>query len=389
MKKLPIGIQSLGKLIEEDYIYIDKTKHIYNLIKNGQYYFLSRPRRFGKSLLCSTFKEIFSGNKELFKDCWIYNSDFDWKQHPVVLLDFNAIKGKDSLELELSLSQEIDSIARENNVDLTGFTVLSNKFTNLIKQLSKKNKVVLLIDEYDKPLLENIIDKKKAEEFKKVLADFYETIKSVDSYLKFCFLTGVTKFSQVSLFSKLNNLDDISISEDASVLLGYTKEEIISYFKDYIKLSCKKLKKTEHELLLDLKKWYDGYCFYHEAEKVYSPFSILLFFKNSAFKNYWFQTGTPTFLINLIKEKGYPVIDVENLELSEVEMGAFEVDNISLKTLLFQTGYLTILSKDSHVNLYKVSYPNYEVRFSLYGGSVSTKSMLLSGTNGNISLQSP
>lgn len=233
MKKLPIDINTFKPLIENNYLYIDKTQYIYNLITTGRYYFLSRPRRFGKSLLISTFNELFSGNKKLFKDLWIgQKSDYKWIEYPVIKLDFSDLDISSPEELKLGLSSSLDDIAKSYSIDISHKITPGLKLKTLLKTLAQKNKVVVLIDEYDFPLINSLDDLKVAKANQKILKNFFSVLKSLDAYLHFIFLTSVTKFAKMSVFSGLNNLNDITIHEKAAALLGYTKEEIDKYFTD-------------------------------------------------------------------------------------------------------------------------------------------------------------
>ncbi len=364
MKQLPIGIQTFEKIIKGNYLYVDKTKQIYDIVSGGTTYFISRPRRFGKSLLCSTLEEVFRGNKELFKGLWIYDSNYSWEPHPVIRVSMPKTK-YDSPELfEKWLNEMVDDIAKESSIDVGQNRTLPSKFSTIIKALSKKNKVVIIIDEYDKPILDNITNIEIADKMRDVLSSFYSTFKDLDQYLKFIFLTGITQFSKTSIFSGLNNLKNITINEKYSDLLGYTQEELESFFKNYIVEASNKLGVSKDEVLKKLKDWYNGYCFVENSSKVYNPFSILLFFDEYKFKNYWFKSGTPTFLMELIKEKDYDSEDLEVVELNAAEIDSFDIETLPLFTTLFQTGYLTIVGYDEETENYKLSFPNEEVRKS-------------------------
>ncbi|MFH1643669.1 MAG: AAA family ATPase, partial [bacterium] len=261
MKNLPIGIQTFEEIINNHYLYIDKTKQIYDIITTGKAYFLSRPRRFGKSLLCSTLEQIFKGNKELFRDLWIYNSDYKWEAHPVISISMPKTSRGCPGEFEKWLNEKISDTAKENSIDIGASQTIQSSFSKIIKELSKKNKVVIIIDEYDKPILDNISDLKSAEKTREILRNFYSTFKDLDQYLKFIFLTGVTRFSKVSLFSGLNNLYDLTIGEEAATLFGYTQKEVEFYFNDYVESIAKKHNTSKTQIFLQLKNWYNGYSF--------------------------------------------------------------------------------------------------------------------------------
>jgi len=367
MKKLPIGIQTFSKFIEEDYLYVDKTKDIYNLITTGGgYYFLSRPRRFGKSLLISTLKEIFSGNKELFKGLWIYDK-MEEKTYPVIHIDFTHISFRNPHILEQELNLKLERMAETYKIKLDPQRDFIGKFADLIERMSKKERVVILIDEYDKPMIENVeaADFESAKEIQKILKRFYGVMKASDPFIRFVLITGVSKFSKVSVFSDLNNLSDITLYEHFSTLLGYTETELKHYFSPYIKQMAEKMGKSENELLDTIRMWYNGYS-WDGKNFVYNPFSILSFFSANSFGNFWFSTGTPTFLIQLIKSQQVDIMEFENQLANSYTFDCFEIENMEVTSLLFQTGYLTV-KKVNIVNnekIYELSYPNHEVKSS-------------------------
>jgi hypothetical protein len=369
MKKLPIGIQTFSDFIEENYLYVDKTEYIYRLLTGeGKYYFLSRPRRFGKSLLVSTLREIFSGNRELFKGLWIYDK-IDWIRHPVIFVDFLGLNYKTPQRLEETLGRLMDDIAASYGISLDLRKYHNEKFKELVEKLSVEGEVVILIDEYDKPIIDRIEDKETARANRDILRDFYGVIKAVDPYIKFAFITGVSKFSKVSVFSGLNNLDDITLDQRYAAMLGYTQDELHRYFDDRMEAFCKLKELKKEELQDDIKYWYNGYS-WDGQNYVYNPFSLLKFFHKSQFSNYWFESATPSFLVKLIKEKEYRVQDVAQLEsykAGESVFESFEIEKMNVTSLLFQTGYLTIREIepiDRNRRLYVLSYPNIEVKES-------------------------
>jgi hypothetical protein len=367
MKNLPLSIQTFRDFIKEDYIYVDKTKPIHDLFaRGGKYYFLSRPRRFGKSVLISTLAEIFSGNQELFKGLWIYDK-IQWTQYPVIHLDLSKVTFKTPAILEKALDTRVEKIAADFNVQLDHGLFLKEKFEQLVEKISQKQKVVILVDEYDKPLI-NYIESGKIETAKKirdVLKSFYSVIKGLDPYLRFVFFTGVSKFSRVSVFSDLNNLVDITLAENYSTLLGYTEAELQHYFSPYIKQLADKRGISTQDLTESIRKWYNGYSWDGE-NFVYNPFSILNLFDSSSFKNYWFSTGTPTFLIKLIKNRKIEPMEFENLPVKSYTFDSYELENLNIVALLFQTGYLTVkkIAVEDLVETFHLSYPNHEVRDS-------------------------
>ncbi len=376
MKNLGLGIQELSEFKKRNLIYVDKTKIIDNLISSGKYYFLSRPRRFGKSLLVNTIKEMFKGNKDLFVDTWIYDK-WNWEEkNPIIKISFSSLAYK-NLGLESALEQYFDEKAFEYNYKYRFATDYSSKFIEIIKFLGEKNSVVILIDEYDKPIID-FLDKELAEiaqKNKEILKNLYSGIKDCDKYIKLLFITGVSKFSRVSIFSELNNLRDITISEQYSQIVGYTEEEIIKNYSIFLKRIEKKFKISSEKLLKTMKLWYNGYSWDGE-NFVYNPFSILNLFADESFSNYWFKSGTPTFLTKMIKEQN---IDIEkydaDLTVYDYAFDSYEIENIDLNILLFQTGYLTIKEKiinpeDFSIS-YNISYPNKEVRDSFYNFLIS------------------
>jgi hypothetical protein len=356
MKKLPIGIQNFEKLRTENYYYVDKTPFIKNLVEGGSYYFLSRPRRFGKSLFINTLKHAFSGNKPLFEGLYL-EKNWDWNiKHPVIHISFGAGFFRTLEELKINLNDLLLSNASLYNLRLKhDFPNLA--FKHLVQDLYQTHhqKVVVLIDEYDKPILDNLTKLDIAQEIREELKNLYSVIKDSDEYLKFAFLTGVSKFSKVSIFSGLNNLIDITLDPQFGTLCGYTENELLETFQD----------RLEGMNLEEVREWYNGYSWL--SEKVYNPFDILLFLREKRFQPYWFETGTPSFLIQLMQEKKYPLPSLENLKASELLLGSFEIEKIPVETLLFQTGYLTIKQSLQYEDkrVYQLSYPNKEVKMSL------------------------
>jgi hypothetical protein len=356
MKNLPIGVASFKKIIKGNYYYADKTRFIKKLYDGGSYYFISRPRRFGKSLFADTLKEAFLGNKDLFKGLYLENN-WNWEEtSPVILFSFGGGVIADRLDLDRKINFLLHKTAGEYGIEFQ-FDSVREMFTELIEGLYHKydKRVVIIVDEYDKPLLDNITDKKISYEIREGLKNIYSVIKDSDAYVKFAFLTGVSKFSKVSLFSGLNNLKDITLDKRYGEICGYTQEDLCSVFEE--RLEGKDLEK--------IKLWYDGYNFL--GENLYNPFDILLYLDSEEFRNYWFQSATPNFLINIIKEKKYPVADFEDLKATDNILSSFDLDIIELETILFQTGYLTIkgVRELGNTRVFSLSYPNLEVKMSL------------------------
>jgi hypothetical protein len=369
MKELSLGRQDFSEIINEDLLYVDKTKRIYNLIKKGKLYFLSRPRRFGKSLLIATLKEIFEGNKELFKDLYIGEStEYAFESYPV--LQFNFAKLGHKVEnLEAKLNRLILGYAEQFSIEIKS-TSLSENFTKLVEGISQKGKpVVLLIDEYDKPIIDFLIELEKAKANRRILRNFFSPLKDLDAagHLRFLFVTGVSKFSKVSLFSDLNNLIDISVEHPLSNdLLGITQEELEIYFDEYIEKAARIYKTSKAALLQRIKSWYDGYSFDGKI-RLYNPFSLLSFFLSFKFRNYWFATGTPTFLVETIRNESIAPKDIEDIEVHEHFFENFLLERLDIIGLLYQTGYLTIKNvvEEYDNSQYLLGYPNIEVKKSL------------------------
>ena len=359
LKKLPVGIYTLEKIINENYLYIDKTNIALDIIENNEYVFLSRPRRFGKSLFLDTLKNIFEGNSELFKELYIYDK-YNWdKKYPVIKINF----ANGNIRNRKELDNRIITILKENQKKLDVFCSddkdVAGCFRELIIKSQEKynEKVVILIDEYDKPILDNITNKESAFEIREGLRNLYSVIKGSDEFLKFAFLTGVSKFTKTSIFSGLNNITDITLNPKYGNVCGYTQNDIETSFLPY--LNGVDLEK--------LKIWYNGYNFL--KNKVYNPYNILLFIQNNyQYKNYWFESGTPSFLIKLIKENNYFLPELSDITIGEEIINSFDVDNIKVETLLFQTGYLTIDEVTTtffETLQYKLKIPNKEVQISL------------------------
>ena len=355
-RRLPLGKQDFEDIRKNNYLYVDKTEQIFRMLE-GQYYFLSRPRRFGKSLLISTLSELFKGKKELFEGLWIYDK-IEWKEHPVILISFNTIDYK-NLGLKTAINKELDSIALKYELSLQE-TTNANKFKELIEKLAEKEKVVILIDEYDKPIIDYIDNIEQAKENRETMKSFYSIIKNSDPFIRFFFITGVSKFSQVSIFSDLNNLEDITLSEEFASIVGITEQEIHTYFTSYLERLKAKYSAIFPDVEQRMRDEYLGYS-WDGKTKLYNPFLLLTLFKSMQFGDHWFRTGTPTFLMKLIKDRKYSAIDLENKKVAGAAFDKYDIENIELLSLLFQTGYLTILHHDPVRQTYTLGYPNNEV----------------------------
>jgi hypothetical protein len=357
MKKLGIGISDFKKLIEGNYIYVDKTEYIYKLIhEGGNYYFLGRPRRFGKSLLISTIRYLFEGKKELFKELYIYDK-WNWEEiYPVIRIDFAKTQVKNEQELQMELKATIIETGRRYGYEYNKEYTINRNFELLLKRIYEESRkqVVILIDEYDKPILDNIEKREEVERIREVLKGFYSVLKGLDEYIKFVLITGVSKFAKVSLFSGLNQLEDISLNKEYGNICGYTQQELEIYFKDYLK-----------DLNLEeIKEWYNGYSFL--SNRLYNPFDILLYLKNKVFKNYWYETGKTEFLFKLLKTKNYELPYLNKLYYTSDILDKFDLEYLSIEALMFQTGYLTIkeVKNIESEEMYLLDYPNKEVRQS-------------------------
>ena len=374
-RKIPIGIQSFEDLRRKNFLYVDKTLYAFKLANLGKVYFLSRPRRFGKSLFLSTLKAYFLGQKELFKGLYIEKAEEKraeiekneaWGEYPVFYLDFNVgrydLDGALAESLDYFLKKEEKIYRLKNEGDSFG-----KRFQSLIETAYNKTgkQAVILVDEYDKPLLQTMgVNEALNEEYRNTLKAFYSVIKTCDQYIRFAFLTGVTKFSKVSISSDLNNLQDISMLNDYAEICGLTQAEIEKTFKPEIERLAKNTKNSYDKMLEELKKRYDGYKFSVLGESVYNPFSILNTFNSGELKNYWFATGTPTFLVNYLKDAHYNIPDLDGkVELDESMLNEYRADAKDPIPILFQSGYLTIKEYIEDVNMYRLGFPNDEVRY--------------------------
>ena len=361
-KKYPVGIQSFSDIRKGGYFYIDKTDLIYKLVQTGKYYFLSRPRRFGKSLLISTLESYFKGKKELFRGLAMESLEKEWIEYPVLHLDLNAEKFDTRQHLNTILLRHLNAWEDIWGADEREQT-LSDRFYGIIRRAAEKTgkQVVILIDEYDKPLLQTIGNEELQDDFRGTLKAFYGVMKSSDRYIRFALLTGVTKFSKVSVFSDLNNLRDVSLSSIFESICGITKDELYSNLSEEIKELADANGMTEEEAKSELKEWYDGYHFNESCVDIYNPFSILSTFAEMKFGTYWFETGTPTFLVESLKKNRYPLENlVGSMATSDILGGTDSADENPLP-VLYQSGYLTIKGYYSEFKTFVLGFPNREV----------------------------
>ena len=360
-KQLPTSIATFRNIIRDNYLYIDKTQYIYRLAQYGRgAYFFSRPRRFGKSLLVSTLKEFFLGNRELFSGLWVDSSDYHWESYPVMQFNFSLEPVKTPSGLEDTISTYLGYVAEEYGIELADGPYY-RQFRSLIQKMAKEKPVVILIDEYDKPMIDNIEDPEQAVKIRDVLKGFYGVIKAMDEHIRMVFITGISKFSKVGVFSDMNNLMDLTLNHEFGTALGLTEAEIRDNLAGHITTFAQEQGVSDEALLEEIRYWYNGFCFAAQAENVYNPFSTLLLFYHRRFASYWFESGTPTFLIKLIHDRNEDVEELDKLELDEIAFSTYEVDRLAIVPLLFQTGYLTIKSYDPDTRYYRLGYPNYEV----------------------------
>jgi hypothetical protein len=367
LKNMPIGVQNFEKLRKGDYLYVDKTALLYQLVSTGSYYFLSRPRRFGKSMLLSTLNAYFSGKKELFKGLAIEKLENDWIEYPVLHLDLNTSEYKTEDDLRNKLSSNLSYWEQqygENNNQIG----LGDRFEGVIRRAYEKTgqRVVILVDEYDKPVLQAIENEKLQDSFRSILKGFYGALKSMDACIKFAFLTGVTKFSKVSVFSDLNNLEDISLDRPYASICGITDEEIDTVFVPYVQRLAQATDRSYDDVRNELKLQYDGYHFVYNSVAVYNPFSLLNTFKKNEFNNYWFETGTPSYLVHLLKKYHYKLEDMASAQVSDKALRGIQSQSSDPIPVIYQSGYLTIVGYNPTYKLFQLGIPNKEVEDGFY-----------------------
>ncbi len=370
LKNLPIGIQTFERIRTDNYFYVDKTSYVYDLVHSGTQYFLSRPRRFGKSLLVSTLESYWSGKKELFQGLAIDGLEKDnadaWKEYPVFHFDFDKDNFRLHGALEKVLERHLEKWEKDYGCTKSNDT-LSGRFQNLIEIAHEKSglRCVVLVDEYDKPLLSVMDDKELEEHNKEVFKGFYTTLKSYEKYIQFAFITGVTKFSKVSIFSDLNHLNDISMNRKYAGICGITETEVKENLSEYIQEMAEILEISYGECMEELKKKYDGYHFFQNTEGVYNPFSLINALSAQNLASYWFETGTPTFLVKKIKEEAMDIRSIANHELYATDryLSNYKGDDTDPVPLLYQTGYLSIADYNKKENFYTLGFPNEEVKY--------------------------
>lgn len=360
--KFPIGIQDFGEIRRNNYIYVDKTALIYKMISEGKYYFLSRPRRFGKSLFLSTIQSYFEGKRNLFEGTFIATRETKWQQYPILKLDLNAEDYNTAEKLVQKLDAQLKIWEAEFPTGLETYS-LGTRFESVIVAATRKtgNRVVILIDEYDKPLLQAIGNKRMQDDYRNTLKGFYGALKSCDAYIQFAMLTGVTKFGKVSIFSDLNNLNDISMDDQFHDVCGITEEELKDTFHNSIKQLAVSEGLSFDECLTQLRQRYDGYHFVENQPGLYNPFSLLKTFFSNKFGSYWFETGTPTYLVKLLQQYDYNLNAMQNAEVTSDTLNSIDSEVQNPIPMIYQSGYLTIKSYDKEFGEYRLGFPNKEV----------------------------
>lgn len=366
MINYPIGIQTFSEIRNNDYLYVDKTKYIYQITHPGKYVFLSRPRRFGKSLLTSTLDAYFSGRKDLFKGLAIEKLEKEWKQYPVLHFTLAMAKMGTVKDLFNQINNQLSRMEGMFGLTRSGEDV-TTRFYNLVSNLYNKtgSQVVVLIDEYDAPLLTVLHDSDRLEQIRTALQSFYSPLKDLDPYLRFVFITGITKFSQLSIFSQLNNLNNISMLPQYAAICGITQEELENNFQEGIQTLGEENELTSEQVLTKLARTYDGYHFSRKSPGVYNPFSLLSAMNNRNFDNYWFSTGTPTFLVNMLKHFHADITKIDGSEAWATDFDQPTENMQSILPLFYQSGYITIKGYDPITQFYTLGYPNEEVKVGM------------------------
>ena len=368
MKLYPLGLQTFSEIRERNMLYIDKTEYVYRIASSGKYFFLSRPRRFGKSLLVSTFKSYFEGKKELFKGLAIEKLEKEWTDYPVLHFDMSGGKHMDKEQLNRYLLYILELNEKPYGVisdSIDPNIRLSNLINTIYQQTGKQ--VVVLIDEYDAPLLDVVHQEENLNELRQIIRNFFSPLKLNEPYLRFVFLTGITKFSQLSIFSELNNISNISMDEAYAGFCGITKEELLTQMSDDIDRLAEKMSITREEAIMQLKDNYDGYHFTYPSPDIFNPYSLLNCFSKEKIGAYWFGSGTPTFLIEMMRKFGTTPMEIGEREMADVSDFDAPTEMMdSIVPLLYQSGYVTIKGYDEETNLYELGIPNKEIRIGLF-----------------------
>ena len=366
IKPYPIGRQDFKAIIEDGYAYVDKTERMYEMIKNRTFVFLSRPRRFGKSLLINTLQQYFEGNRELFKDLKISRLEKDWIKYPVFRFDMSSYKDLPVESMSYAISNAISKYEKEYSIKSSDKLGNGERFKNVIEAAYKQTgrKAVILIDEYDSPLLAHLHDGKLAD-VKPVLQELYQQVKVNEQFEQFVFITGISRFSQVSIFSTLNNLVNISMDPRFDDICGISSDELLENFKDGISQMAERYNCSFDEMYLKLKNKYDGYHFSYDSKDIFNPLSVLSSLDFKELKNFWFETATSSYVIDHLKKHNAQILDFESVELFESDFYVSQEDSRSVYPLLYQAGYLSIKGYDKESSRYVIGYPNSEVRVSM------------------------
>ena len=367
LKRLPVGIQTFSEIVDRDCLYIDKTEYICKMMEFSKYIFLSRPRRFGKSLLVSTLQAYFEGRRELFKGLYIDSVEKEWTAYPVLRFDMSTAKHEGPEELKQELSGKLSTYEQIYGKGLSDEVNLNQRLYGLIERAHAQTgkKVVVLIDEYDAPLLDVVHKKDQLDQLRHIMRNFYSPLKYSDPHLQFLFLTGITKFSQLSIFSELNNLKNISMMPEFAAICGISKEEVEMQMADYLDDFAEHSQLTREEAMGELKRQYDGYHFTWPSPDIFNPFSLLNAFQDRDLKSYWFESGTPTFLIEKLREFDVVPSDISRIDAMSAEFDAPTESMTSVIPLLYQSGYITIKDYDSSCRLYTLDIPNTEIKIGL------------------------
>ena len=367
LKRLPVGIQTFSEIVDRDCLYIDKTEYICKMMEFSKYIFLSRPRRFGKSLLVSTLQAYFEGRRELFKGLYIDSVEKEWTAYPVLRFDMSTAKHEGPEELKQELSGKLSTYEQIYGKGLSDEVNLNQRLYGLIERAHAQTgkKVVVLIDEYDAPLLDVVHKKDQLDQLRHIMRNFYSPLKYSDPHLQFLFLTGITKFSQLSIFSELNNLKNISMMPEFAAICGISKEEVEMQMADYLDDFAEHSQLTREEAMDELKRQYDGYHFTWPSPDIFNPFSLLNAFQDRDLKSYWFESGTPTFLIEKLREFDVVPSDISRIDAMSAEFDAPTESMTSVIPLLYQSGYITIKDYDSSCRLYTLDIPNTEIKIGL------------------------
>ena len=365
-RRYPLGIQTFSEIIEGDYYYVDKTADIHRMTSTYKYVFLSRPRRFGKSLLVSTLASYFRGEKDLFKGLAMERLEKQWKKHPVIHLSLASVKEIEPEKIEESLSDRLRDIESQFGIERKS-NILGSRLKAIIQQTTEQygEKAVVVLDEYDAPLLNVLHDEQRLTQVRQLMRTLYAPLKDCDPYLRFVFITGISKFSQLSIFSEINNLKVISMMPEYSTLCGFTQQEIEENFQDGIKRLAEKEELTVEQTLDKLRQTYDGYHFAANSPGVYNPYSIINALSDGTFDNYWFSTGTPSFLVEMLRKFH---TDISRIDGSEAEVAEFDAPTENMKSILplfYQSGYITIKDFDRQAKLFTLGFPNKEVKTGL------------------------